>query len=578
MTSVFGMIQNLGRSLMLPIAVLPIAGLLLRLGQPDLLDLPYVAAAGDAVFSNLGLLFAVGVAVGLAREANGAAGLAAIVAYLVTTEGAKVLIAVPPDVLAGAASGAIESLSSDYRAEAISRLSVPAGLLCGILAGWLYNRYANIRLPEYLAFFAGRRFVPIVSGFAALVLAALFGYGWPLVQSGMDTLSHGVIEAGEVGLFGYGLLNRILIVTGMHHILNNIAWFIIGDFEGTTGDLRRFFADDPSAGAFMSGFFPVMMFGLPAACLAMYRAAAKPRRAAVGGLLFSMALTSFLTGITEPIEFTFMFLAPALYAIHAVLTGVSMVVMDFLGIRLGFGFSAGFFDYVLNFSRATRPLWMLPVGVAYFAVYYFTFRFFIAWRDVKTPGRDDGAQAAEKEEQGPAAGDDVMPLVAALGGDDNLTGIDACTTRLRLTVKSQDLVDEARLKSLGAAGVLRTGKHALQVVIGLRADEIAAAMRKRLAHAAVPTADTPLAGSDGDAWTPSNGELEGLVEALGGRANLRAVETAGTRLLLEVADATAIDEEAVRKLGLRGVAFVAARRVQVLGACAMRDAAARLTA
>lgn len=570
MKPVFEMIQNLGRSLMLPIAVLPIAGLLLRLGQPDLLDLPYVAAAGDAVFSNLGLLFAVGVAVGLAREANGAAGLAAIVAYLVTTEGAKVLIAVPPEILAGASPEMIGMLGREFRAEAIARLSVPAGLLCGILAGALYNRYASMRLPEYLAFFAGRRFVPIVSGFAALVLAAAFGYGWPVLQSGMDALSHAVTGAGEIGLFAYGLLNRILIVTGLHHILNNIAWFIIGDFEGTTGDLRRFFADDPGAGAFMSGFFPVMMFGLPAACLAMYRAAPKPRRAAVGGLLFSMALTSFLTGITEPIEFTFMFVAPALYAIHAVLTGVSMVVMDLLEIRLGFGFSAGFFDYVLNFNRATRPLLMLPVGIVYFFVYYFTFRLYIAWRDVKTPGRDN-AEAAQRDAAADG-NDEIAPLIDALGGAGNLTGIGACTTRLRLTVKDPGRVDDARLKALGAAGVLRTGDHAVQVVIGLRADEIAAAMRQQAGKAA----DAPPAPADVAAWTPSDNELAGLLKALGGGANLRGIEAAGTRLLLDVADAGAIDEHAIRKLGLRGVAVLEKQRVHVLGISGMHDVAARL--
>ncbi len=199
-----------------------------------------------------------------------------------------------------------------------------------------------------------------------------------------------VLAAGAFGLFAYGVLNRLLIVTGLHHILNNIAWFLLGDYHGVTGDLKRFFAGDPSAGAFMAGFFPVMMFGLPAACLAMYHTARPERRRAVGGLLVSMALTSFLTGVTEPIEFTFMFLAPALYAVHAVLTGLAMVIMNLLGVKLGFGFSAGLFDYVLNFKQATRPLWLLPVGAAYFALYYFLFRFVIVRFDLKTPGREPG--------------------------------------------------------------------------------------------------------------------------------------------------------------------------------------------
>src|SRR5205085_1147642 len=219
--------------------------------------------------------------------------------------------------------------------------------------GALYNRFYNINLPSYLAFFGGRRFVPIASGFAGLLLAGAFGTQWQHLEQGMDALSRSVLHAGPLGLFAYGVLNRLLIVTGLHHIINNLAWFILGDYHGVTGDLKRFFAGDPNAGAFMSGFFPIMMFGLPAACLAMYRAARPERRKAVGGLLLSMALTAFLTGVTEPIEFSFMFLAPALYAIHAVLTGLSMVIMNFLGVKLGFGFSAGLFDYAINFSKST---------------------------------------------------------------------------------------------------------------------------------------------------------------------------------------------------------------------------------
>ncbi|MGH8166497.1 MAG: PTS transporter subunit EIIC, partial [Woeseiaceae bacterium] len=371
MKAILENLQKLGRALMLPIAVLPVAGLLLRFGQPDLLDLPMVAAAGAAIFTNLGLLFAIGIGVGLARENNGAAGVAAVVGYFVTTEGAATLLTVPPGALESMLSQSLDGLSSPavdiavtaFKERQLAKLSVPAGILSGLLAGWLYNRYSNIRLPDYLAFFGGRRFVPIASGVCGLFAAAAFGFGWPLLESGMNHLSRAVLDAGEVGLFLYGTLNRVLIVTGLHHILNNIAWFLLGDFDGVTGDLRRFFEGDPTAGVFMSGFFPVMMFGLPAACLAMYRSAAPERRRAIGGLLVSMALTSFLTGVTEPIEYTFMFLAPVLYAIHALLTGASMVLMDIAGVRLGFGFSAGLFDYLLNFNISTRPLWLLPIGV-----------------------------------------------------------------------------------------------------------------------------------------------------------------------------------------------------------------------
>ena len=563
MKKLFPAIQKLGKSLMLPIAVLPVAGLLLRLGQPDLLDLPYVAAAGNAVFANLGLLFAIGVAVGLARGNNGAAGLAAVVAYLVTTEGAKVLIDVPPEVIADAAERAAQLLSADYKSAAIMKMSVPAGLISGILAGNLYNRYSEIRLPDYLAFFSGRRFVPIVSGFAALLIAALFGFGWPVLETGMNALSEAVIGAGEVGLFGYGLLNRILIVTGLHHILNNLAWFIVGDFEGVTGDLRRYFAGDPTAGAFMSGFFPVMMFGLPAACLAMYRSVKPERRKAVGGLLVSMALTSFLTGITEPIEFTFMFVAPALFAIHAVLTGVSMAVMDLLQIRLGFGFSAGLFDYVLNFNKATRPLLMLPVGIIYFTVYYATFRFFIVRFDVKTPGRDD----TEPAQAGAVAGapdEEAAKYLAALGGAPNLLAIDACMTRLRLNIASRDAVDEAALKVLGAAGMIYPTSDTMQVVVGLRADAIAADLR-RVAEAGQPQPVTPSMESDriGE-QSLAEDKLHSLLQALGGIENVISVDARGTRLKIGVKDARVVDDVRVAESGLRGAAVIDAKLVHVL--------------
>lgn len=388
MKNIIGSLQPIGRALMLPIAVLPAAALLLRFGQPDLLNIAAVAAAGNAIFSNLGLLFAIGVAVGLARENHGAAGLASVVGYLVTTKGAEVLIGVPSEVTADLSGRAMDLAAAAYRAKELAKLSVPAGLINGLLAGALYNRYSTIRLPSYLAFFAGRRFVPIASGLVGIVLALCFGYGFPVLEHGMDVASQAVLASDAFGQFAYGVLNRVLIVTGLHHILNNIAWFLLGEYNGVTGDLNRFFAGDPTAGAFMSGFFPVMMFGLPAACLAMYRSAPLEKRKGVAGLLFSMALTSFLTGVTEPIEFTFMFLAPVLYAIHAVLTGAAMALMNAIGVHLGFGFSAGLFDYVLNFKQATRPLVLLPVGLVYFGLYYGLFRFFIVRLDLKTPGRE----------------------------------------------------------------------------------------------------------------------------------------------------------------------------------------------
>ncbi|HET6264016.1 MAG TPA: N-acetylglucosamine-specific PTS transporter subunit IIBC [Usitatibacter sp.] len=529
--------QKLGGALMLPIAVLPVAGLLLRLGQPDLLNLAPVAAAGDAIFSNLGLLFAIGVAVGLARENHGAAGLAGAVGFFVTTKGAEVLLGLP----------AAEA------ARQMAKLSVPIGIIAGILGGVLFNRYSNIKLPDYLAFFGGKRFVPIAAGGAALVMAFVFGLGWPALSSGMDALSRGVIASGEFGLFVYGVLNRALIVTGLHHILNNVAWFLVGDFGGVTGDLKRFFAGDPAAGVFMSGFFPVMMFGLPAACLAMYHTARPEARRAAGGLLLSMALTSFLTGVTEPIEFTFMFLAPGLYALHALLTGAAMVTMDLLNVRLGFSFSAGLFDYILNYGKSTHPLYLLPVGAVYFALYYFVFRYCIVRFNLRTPGREPG-QASAMHVPEPAGGDDLQVaqgFIRALGGAANLESVTACTTRLRLELAQRDRIDADALRRLGAKGTVRVGEKGLQVVVGPHADQLASAIRSEMRYGDREAG--PIAGGN-------------LLAALGGRGNVRRIERSAGRLVVTVADSGRVDERALLEQGARGVAVAGPDSVHVLHA------------
>ena len=571
--------QPLGRALMLPIAVLPIAALLLRLGQADMLGIPFVAAAGEAIFSNLGLLFAAGVSVGLARENHGAASLAGVVAYLVAVEGAKVLLHLPPEV---ASATALEQAA--WRAKEISKLSVAAGILAGITAGVLYNRFSNIKLPDYLAFFAGRRFVPIVAGLAGLVGAVLFGIGFPWFEAGINTLSRWVLGAGSIGLFLFGLLNRLLLVTGLHHILNNIPWFILGDFNGATGDIKRFFAGDKTAGAFMSGFFPVMMFGLPAACLAMYRNALPGRRKAVGGLLLSLALTSFLTGVTEPIEFSFMFLAPVLYVIHAVLTGISMVVMDALGVKLGFGFSAGLIDYVLNFGLATQPLLLLPVGIVYFAIYYFAFSWSIRHWDLKTPGRDaevtPAAQQAAAGARGPA-------VLAALGGNANVRSVDACTTRLRLVVGDFATIDENALRALGARGVLKLDNGALQVVFGPIADQVAGEVRAAIATGPTAAATTmPVAAATPPAAAASAAPAAatlfdaGAVARALGEGNIRAVRARGTRLLVDLKDPAKVDRAALERGGILATVIPggAARPVHLIAGNATAQLAAALQA
>ena len=467
---------KLGKALMLPIAVLPVAGLLLRLGQPDLLDIAFITAAGNAVFANLPVIFAIGVAIGFAEENHGAAALAAYVGYVILTSALKVL-------------------------NADLDMGVLGGIIAGVTAGLLYNRYKNIRLPSYLAFFGGRRFVPIVTGGACLLIALVASVVWPYISSVIALLGNWTIHSGNIGLFFYGLANRLLIPLGLHHILNNLVWFQFGDFATIQngvetvvhGDLTRFFAQDPSAGAFMAGFFPVMMFGLPAACLAMIRTAHPSHKKAAIGLLLSVAFTSFLTGITEPIEFSFMFLAFPLYVLHAVLTGLSLVVMNILGVKLGFTFSAGLFDYLLSFKLGTNGWYLIPVGLVYGALYYCLFVWVIRKWNLKTPGREEDAPAQVASVAGsavamqPTAPQTDAPdhsraaqYLSALGGKENIQTLDACATRLRLEVKDDTRVQEALLKALGARGVVKSGGGVVQVVIGPEADLICSEIKEKM--------------------------------------------------------------------------------------------------
>jgi PTS system N-acetylglucosamine-specific IIC component len=451
MGKLFENLQNIGKALMLPVAVLPAAAILLRFGAPDVLNIPFITKAGGAVFDNLALIFSIGIAVGLARDNNGAAGLAGGIGYLVLT-------------------AALKTIDKDLN------MSVLAGIISGIEAGYLYNRFHTIKLPEFLGFFGGRRFVPIVTAVVSIILAAIFGVIWGPCQAFIHGVGEWIIGAGVVGTFVYGVLNRLLIPFGLHHILNSFIWFVFGEYTGpsgvvATGDLNRFFAGDPQAGMFMGGFYIVMMFGMPAVALAMYRAAKPENRPKIAGALASVAFTSFLTGITEPIEFMFMFLAPALYAIHAVLTGLALSVAYGLGILHGFGFSAGFIDYVLNFGLATKPLLLIPLGLAFGVVYYVIFSFAIRKFDIPTIGRYDDETTDEGSEIGESS-EDTARLVARLGGADNLVEVSSCITRLRLQVKDASLVDEAALKSGGARGVIMKG-DAVQVVIGTRAELVA---------------------------------------------------------------------------------------------------------
>lgn len=384
-------LQKFGRSLMLPIAALPAAGLLLRLGQPDLLGedglgwthvAPVIGAAGSALFDNLPILFAVGIAIGMAKKADGSTALAAVVGYLVFK---GVGDAMSPFVL---------GLAPEGEEQALVNYGVLGGIVMGLTAAWLWQKYHRIKLPAYLAFFGGRRFVPIITAIAAIVLSVLMSLVYQWFDAGITSLGEWVADNEVLGGFVYGTVNRLLIPTGLHHILNNPPWFLLGEYtpaggETVTGDIPRFLNGDPTAGAFMTGFFPIMMFALPAAALAIYQEAKPAQKKLVGGIMGSTALTAFLTGVTEPLEFAFMFVAWPLYIIHALLTGSSLALVNALGIKDGFGFSAGLFDFVLNFNIATKPLLLIVVGLGYAVVYYVLFRFVIRKWNLKTPGRED---------------------------------------------------------------------------------------------------------------------------------------------------------------------------------------------
>jgi PTS system N-acetylglucosamine-specific IIC component len=392
----FAQLQRIGRSLMLPIASLPAAGLLLRLGQSDMLGadglagawgdwlLPVAAvlgAAGNALFANLPIIFALGVAVGYARKSDGSTGLAALIGYLVFK---GVSDALSPYVLEG-------ELDRDGNQELIN-YGVLGGIVIGLVAALLFQKYYRIKLPAYLAFFGGRRFVPIVTAGMAIVIAVIGALIYPVFDAGLTAVGEWVTGSTIIGAFVYGTANRLLVPIGLHHLLNSLPWFQFGEFEADgevwRGDIARFLHNDPSAGTFMTGFFPIMMFALPAAALAFVHTARPEKRKVVAGIMGSAALVSFITGVTEPLEFAFVYVAYPLYVIHALLTGTSMAVVNALDIHSGFSFSAGAIDYLLNFRIAQNPLLLIVVGLVYAVVYYFLFRFVITRWNLRTPGRE----------------------------------------------------------------------------------------------------------------------------------------------------------------------------------------------
>ncbi|MGV4321975.1 glucose-specific PTS transporter subunit IIBC [Bacillus mojavensis] len=459
----FQILQQLGRALMTPVAVLPAAGLLLRFGDKDLLNIPIIKDAGGVVFDNLPLIFAVGVAIGLAGG-EGVAGLAAVIGYLILT--------VTLDNM-----GKLLGLQPPYEgAEHLIDMGVFGGIIIGLLAAFLYKRFSSIELHPVLGFFSGKRFVPIITSVSSLVIGVIFSFVWPLIQNGINAASS-LIADSTVGLFFYATIYRLLIPFGLHHIFYTPFYFMMGEYTDpstgntVTGDLTRFFAGDPTAGRFMMGDFPYMIFCLPAIALAIIHTARPEKKKMISGVMISAALTSMLTGITEPVEFAFLFVAPVLYLINSILAGVIFVVCDLLHVRHGYTFSGGGIDYVLNYGLSTNGWVVIPVGIVFALIYYYLFRYAILKWNLKTPGReaDEGDQSEGKS---PVSKDQLaFHVLQALGGQQNIANLDACITRLRVTVHQPSQVNKDELKQLGAVGVLEVNNN-FQAIFGTKSDAL----------------------------------------------------------------------------------------------------------
>lgn len=529
----FGVLQQIGKALMLPVALLPAAGLLLAFGNafqnPALLNVfPGLASihgmaqvmeqAGGVIFGNLSLLFAVGVAVGL-TGGEGVAGLAAIVGFLIMNITIGLVAGITPDMITSKTPGFTMVLGYPTL-----QTGVFGGIIVGILSSAMYKKFQNIELPSYLGFFAGKRFVPIATAVASLVLGAVMVFAWPPIQNGLTSFSHNMIDTNKtLAAFVFGVIERSLIPFGLHHIFYNPFWYQFGEYVNSAGkvvngDQSIFFAQLKdgvpfTAGTFMTGKFPFMMFGLPAAALAIYHEARPEKKALVAGIMGSAALTSFLTGITEPIEFSFLFVAPALFGIHCIFAGLSFMTMQLLNVKIGMTFSGGVIDYTLFGIIPNRTEWWLviPVGVVFALIYYFGFRFAIRTWDLKTPGR-------EVEEEGTVVSNATgyslaTGVLEALGGKVNIGNLDACITRLRVSVKKIDQVDKNKLKSLGAAGIMTVGDN-LQIIFGPKSDQLKSQIKDIMDGKVAPAYDSVQVATT---TTVTSGDLGAFVAPLDGK-------------------------------------------------------------
>ncbi|MBK3720013.1 PTS system glucoside-specific EIICBA component [Staphylococcus arlettae] len=543
----FGQLQRIGKALMLPVAILPAAGILLALGNamhnaqlvaiaPWLEHKVFVIissimeSAGQIIFDNLPLLFAVGTALGLAGG-DGVAALAALVGYLIMNATMGKVMNITIDDIFSYADGAKTLSQAAKEPENVLILGIPTlqtgvfgGIIMGALAAWCYNKFYNITLPAFLGFFAGKRFVPIITSVVAIVTGVLLSFVWPPIQEGLNQLSNFLLNKNlTLTTFIFGIIERSLIPFGLHHIFYAPFWFEFGQYvshsgELVRGDQRIWMAQmkdgvEFTAGAFTTGKYPFMMFGLPAAAYAIYRNAKPERKKIVGGLMLSAGLTSFLTGITEPLEFSFLFVAPLLYVVHVLLAGSSFLVMHLLDVKIGMTFSGGFIDYILygllNWDR-TNALLVIPVGIVYAIIYYFLFSFVIKRFKLKTPGRED----EETETKDSSVASLPFDVLNAMGGKKNIKHLDACITRLRVEVNEKSSVDVAALKSLGASGVLEVGNN-MQAIFGPKSDQIKHDILRIMSGEITKPSETTVVEDDNDTAVPTTNSTETLISAPG---------------------------------------------------------------
>lgn len=469
--------QRLGKSLMLPVAALPIAALLYGIGYwissvDENVVSSFLQSAGGAIINNMGILFAIGVAVGMAKDNDGTAALAALISWLVVTT-----------LLSPGGVAALKGIAVDAVDPAFSKIGNQfIGILSGLNGALCYNRFRSIKLPDALGFFSGKRSVAIVAATVASITSALLFFVWPLIYNGLVAFGKAILSLGGVGSAIYVFLNRLLIPFGLHHALNSVFWFDIAGIN----DLANFWNGSGvfgQSGVYMTGFFPIMMFGLPAGALAMYGCIPKKRRKRAGALLISAAVASFFTGVTEPLEFAFMFLAPGLYFVHALLAGISALICSYLPFRIGFNFSGGLIDYILSFKApmAQNPLLLIPIGLGFAAIYYIVFRVVITVFDLKTPGREDvDEKTSVKTEVGADYALAAADMIDALGGRSNILSLDNCVTRLRIEIKDRGFLDENAIKSAGGIAVIYPSKKEVQVVIGPKVQFLSDAMKEKL--------------------------------------------------------------------------------------------------